>query len=79
MMSSLAGTGHMPSIRKRLRPLVLVGAPGVGKTTLMNKLSEKHPDIYHTAVMHLTREMKEGEEEGVDGYFVSMENFKAMI
>lgn len=66
----------LPSDR---RPLVISGPSGVGKGTLFNLLRERHPDTFTLSVSHTTRPPREGEEHGVHYYFVSHDDFKALI
>jgi len=59
--------------------LVIISAPsGVGKTTLINRLLQVEPDCVF-AISHTTRPPRQGEKEGVNYYFVSTEEFKAMV
>jgi guanylate kinase len=50
----------------------LVGPSGSGKDTLKNALKLPH------IVSYRTREQREGEEEGIDGYFISKKEFFSM-
>ena len=58
--------------------LVLSGPSGAGKSSLINRIKD---DIgpYYFSVSTTTRQMREGEAEGVDYHFVSEEEFKADI
>ena len=59
--------------------LVLFSGPsGVGKDTVLDVLIEKSPKIQKSISM-TTRERRNGEIEGVDYYFTSMDTFKEMI
>ena len=57
MMAKDAGKGHLPSpvIRKPLRPIIVVGPAGVGKSTLIAKLLEKYPDQFGFEISYTTR------------------------
>lgn len=46
------------------RPLVVVGASGVGKTTLLTKLMKEFPNAFGFCVWHTTREIRTGEFDG---------------
>jgi len=58
--------------------LVLSGPSGAGKSTIINHAS---PDIgeYYFSISTTTRQPREGEEHGVDYYFVSHEEFEEGI
>ena len=58
--------------------IVVVGESGSGKTSLVNAFCEKHPE-YKRVVTYTTRPMREGEVDGVDYNFVSVDQFKKMI
>ena len=55
--------------------LVVVGPSGVGKDTLMQKVFDKHPDIFKKGVTHTSRKMRKGEKEGYNYYYVTEEEF----
>lgn len=55
--------------------LMFMGPSGSGKSTLERSLVESEPETYHKVVSVTTREIREGEEEGVDYYFVDDEAF----
>ncbi len=58
---------------------IIVMAPtGSGKGTLISHVLEVFPDIY-TTVSCTTREMRPGEVNGKDYYFISREEFDAKI
>ena len=55
--------------------LVVVGPSGVGKDTLMQKVFDKHPNVFKKGVTHTSRKMREGEKEGYNYYYVTEEEF----
>ena len=57
--------------------IILVGESASGKTTLMNNFIQRHPD-YRKAISYTTRPPREGEVDGVDYHFVSMDEFNRM-
>lgn len=57
---------------------IISAASGTGKTTLVSRLLQKHPDI-RASVSHTTRPRREGEEDGRHYYFVSTPEFETMI
>ena len=58
--------------------IVVVGESGSGKTSLVKAFCEKHPE-YKRVVTYTTRPMREGEVDGIDYNFVSVDQFKKMI
>jgi guanylate kinase len=58
---------------------IIFSAPsGAGKTTLVHKLLESS-DHYAFSVSACSREPRENERDGVDYYFIGLENFKEKI
>ena len=55
--------------------LVVVGPSGVGKDTLMQKVFDKHPNVFRKGVTHTSRKMREGEQEGYNYHYVTEEEF----
>ena len=64
---------------KRYRPLIVVGPSGVGKSTLINALTEKYPGKFGFSVSHTTRDPRPGEEHGVNYFYTNKEDFETMI
>ncbi|MEA3373852.1 MAG: guanylate kinase [Campylobacterota bacterium] len=58
--------------------LVLSGPSGSGKSSLINMVKDEIGP-YYFSVSTTTRQMREGEKEGIDYHFVSEEEFKADI
>lgn len=59
--------------------LYIISAPsGAGKTSLVKQLIAETDDLA-VSVSHTTRAMRSGEQDGVDYFFVSVDEFKAMI
>ena len=60
--------------------LVVVSAPsGCGKDTIVNKILEDMGDNASVSVSMTTRAMRPGEAEGVNYYYVSVDEFKSNI
>jgi guanylate kinase len=60
--------------------LVILSAPsGAGKTTIMQHLLEKFPGHLEFSVSATSRPMRKDEAEGVDYYFISVDEFKKRI
>ncbi len=57
---------------------VISGPSGAGKGTLINLLSDKVPDIW-VSVSATTREPRDGEQEGVNYFFKTPDEFKSMV
>ena len=57
---------------------VISGASGVGKSTVLGKVMEKRSDL-RFSVSATTRAPRPGETEGVNYYFVTVEDFQEMI
>lgn len=58
--------------------IILSGPSGVGKGTVRNRLFEKLPEMKYSVSM-TTRSPRNGEEDGVDYFFVSNEEFDENI
>uniref|UniRef100_A0A5K1JS84 Guanylate kinase n=1 Tax=Ganoderma boninense TaxID=34458 RepID=A0A5K1JS84_9APHY len=69
----------MPPPADFLRPLVISGPSGVGKSTLLKRLFADYPDKFGFSVSHTTRSPRAGEVDGKDYHFVSQEKFKDLI
>lgn len=63
---------------KRGKLLVLSGPSGVGKSTVIAGMRQRHPEMYFS-VSATTRSMREGDAEGVTYLFKSREQFEEMI
>lgn len=58
--------------------LVFSGPSGVGKSTTIAELRQRHPDMYFS-ISATTRKMREGDAEGVTYLFKTREQFEDMI
>jgi len=61
------------------RPLVLCGPSGVGKSTIIKKLTDDFPDAFGFSVSHTTRKPREGEVDGVSYHYVDVETIQQAI
>jgi guanylate kinase len=57
---------------------VVVAPSGAGKTSLVNKLLERDPNV-HLSISYTTRAPREGEASGRDYHFVDQAAFETMI
>lgn len=81
--SGVSGSGNEPLFSKNSpepaasgRLIVVSGPSGVGKSTIVNALAERHP--FYFSVSATTREARPGESNGIEYYFVDEEAFVAM-
>ncbi|KAF8902955.1 guanylate kinase [Gymnopilus junonius] len=65
--------------RDFLRPLVLSGPSGVGKSTLLQRLFSEFPDKFGFSVSHTTRNPRPGETDGKEYHFVTQDKFKELL
>lgn len=63
---------------KRGRLFVISGPAGAGKTEIVRKLLEKHPDV-KLSVSCTTRAPRPGEVDGVNYHFVTNERFDELV
>lgn len=62
------------------RPLIVISAPsGAGKTTITKRILGQHPGELMFSVSATTRQMRPGERDGVDYFFLSREKFEELI
>ncbi|KAG5722167.1 Guanylate kinase [Termitomyces sp. T112] len=61
-----------------LRPLVLFGPSGVGKSTLLTRLFAEFPDRFGFSVSHTTRSPRPGEVDGKQYHFVTAQRFREL-
>ena len=71
------GSGHASS-GGRSRLTVLSGPSGVGKSTVLARIREAHPEIW-TSISVTTRPPRPGEVHGREYYFVDDEEFDRLI
>ncbi|KAG7484713.1 hypothetical protein MATL_G00053190 [Megalops atlanticus] len=60
---------QLPAFNRKT--LVLIGAPGVGRSHIKNTLLTKYPEKFAYPAPHTTRPPKKDEEDGKDYYFIS--------
>lgn len=62
-----------------LRPIVMSGPSGGGKSTLLTRIMNEFPDCFAFSVSHTTRNPRPGEKEGKDYFYVTRSVFEKMI
>lgn len=58
--------------------IMLMGRSGSGKTTLQDRLIQYRPQMFHKVVSTTTRPKREGEQHGVDYYFVNEDEWNKL-
>lgn len=59
--------------------IVLAAPSGAGKTTIKSKLLAALPDQLSFSISAATRKIRAGEKDGVDYFFIDVEEFKSKI
>jgi guanylate kinase len=72
-------TTMAPTTTTPRRLIVLSGPSGVGKSTLIQRLEQKHPDAFGFSVSHTTRQPRGSEEDGREYHFVTVKKMEDMI
>lgn len=63
-----------------MKQLIVISAPsGAGKTTIARRILAAHPEELTFSVSATTRQMRAGERDGVDYYFLTREEFVEKI
>jgi len=63
--------------RARAKLFVIAAPSGAGKTTLVRRLTERHPEL-RFSISYTTREQRSTETDGVDYLFVGKDEFEAL-
>lgn len=58
---------------------IIAGPSGAGKDTLRNLLIEQYPKLYRPVLSTTTRPMRQGERDGVDYHFSTVESVEARL
>ncbi|KAG5357944.1 Guanylate kinase [Yarrowia sp. B02] len=62
-----------------LPPIVISGPSGTGKSTLLKRLLAEYPGRFGFSISYTTRKPRDGEVDGKDYNFVTVEQFKQLI
>uniref|UniRef100_A0A915PZ49 Uncharacterized protein n=1 Tax=Setaria digitata TaxID=48799 RepID=A0A915PZ49_9BILA len=62
-----------------IRPIVLIGPPGVGRNELKKRLIAVNSDRYGTSVPHTSRPQRSYEKDGVDYHFAKRDSMEQWI
>lgn len=77
--SAAAAAASSSSAAAALRPVVMCGPSGVGKSTLIQRLRAEYPDRFGFSVSHTTRAPRPGEQHGREYFFVEKAAMQADI
>lgn len=66
-------------MENKYQVVALIGKAGAGKDSIQKATCELHPLMFHPIVSCTTRPPREGEAEGVDYYFISLNEFTRKV
>ncbi|XP_039266459.1 guanylate kinase-like [Styela clava] len=69
----------LPFVMSNLKPVVISGPSGAGKSTLLRKLFQEYPNTFAFSVSHTTRKKRDGETDGIQYHFTTVERMKEEI
>ena len=59
--------------------LIISGSSGVGKNTIIEELKKRYPEQFKQFASFTTRQIRPGEVEGVNYFYVSRDEFLDMV
>lgn len=66
-------------MENKYQVVALIGKAGAGKDSIQKATCELHPLMFHPIVSCTTRPAREGENEGVDYHFISLNEFTRKV
>ena len=66
-------------MENKYQVVALIGKAGAGKDTIQTVTCNKHPLLFNKIISCTTRPMREGEAQGVDYNFISLEDFTRRV
>ncbi|CAM4785420.1 unnamed protein product [Rotaria magnacalcarata] len=67
------------STQQMTRPIILLGAPNVGRHELRRRLLQTEPNLFDVAIPHTTRARRSQETSDIDYHFVSEADFLTKV
>ncbi|KWU46189.1 guanylate kinase [Rhodotorula sp. JG-1b] len=67
------------SVAALIRPVIICGPSGTGKSTLLKKLFNEFPDKFGFSISHTTRAPRPGESHGISYHFVTRDDFLDLV
>ena len=68
-----------PSPTLKPRPVIIVGAPGVGHKRVIQSVLDKYPHIFCLPIYHTSRPPKSYEKKGIEYHFTSRRTFEQSV
>lgn len=62
-----------------MKIVALMGEAGSGKDTILHKIMEKYPSYFHEIISCTTRPPREGEKDGINYHFLSIDEFTRKV
>jgi guanylate kinase len=75
----MAPTEPSKSALSSHQPIVISGPSGAGKSTILSRLFSDYPGKFGFSISHTTRGPRGSEQHGKEYYFVTKEEFLALV
>ncbi len=62
-------------MKNKIKIISLIGPAGSGKDTIVHQIIKKYPNLFHEVISCTTRPPREGEKDGVNYHFLTVEQF----
>ena len=69
----------MQKLSKKSLLVVISGPSGVGKDVIIDEMIKQNPSEYHFTITATTRKPRDNEKNGINHYFLSINEFTSMI